>query len=63
MFTSCKKILISLLTLIIHSYLVHIFPCFAVMERPELESQFERCIREAVKYVCTIDDFDEFVDL
>ena len=33
------------------------------MERPELESQFEGCIWEAVKYVCTIDDFDELVDL
>ena len=63
MFTSCKKILILLLTLIVHSYLVHIFPCFAIEERPELESQFKGCIREAVKYACTINDFDELVDL
>ena len=42
---------------------MHIFPCFAIEERPELESQFKGCIREAVKYACTINDFDELVDL
>ena len=42
---------------------MHIFPCFAIKECPELESQFEGCIREAVKYACTINDFDELVDL
>ena len=42
---------------------MHIFPCFAIEERPELESQFKGCIWEAVKYACTINDFDELVDL
>ena len=31
-------------------------------ERPDLESQFEERVQEAIKYVRTIDDFDELVD-
>ena len=30
--------------------------------RPDLESQFEERVQEAIKYVRTIDDFDELVD-
>ena len=28
----------------------------------ELESRFEECVQEAVKYASTIEDFDELVD-
>ena len=31
-------------------------------ERPDLESQFEERVQEAIKYARTIDDFDELVD-
>ena len=31
-------------------------------ERPNLESRFKECVREAVKYVSTIEDFDNLVD-
>ena len=31
-------------------------------ERHELESRFEECVQEAVKYASTIEDFDELVD-
>ena len=48
--------------MIVYADLEHIFLCFAIKERPELESQFEGCIQEAVKYMSTIDDFDELVD-
>ena len=33
-----------------------------VKDRPELESRFEERIWVAVRYVSTIDDFDELVD-
>ena len=33
-----------------------------VKERHELESRFEECVQEAVKYASTIEDFDELVD-
>ena len=32
-------------------------------ERPDLESQFEEKVQEAIKYVRTIDNFDKLVDL
>ena len=32
-------------------------------ERPDLEGQFKERVQEAIKYVRTIDDFDELVDL
>ena len=35
---------------------------FIVKDRPELESRFEERVRATVKYVSTIDDFDELVD-
>ena len=31
-------------------------------ERHELESRFEECVQGAVKYISTIEDFDELVD-
>ena len=31
-------------------------------ERPELESRFEERVQEAIKYMRTIEDFDELVD-
>ena len=52
---SVLVVLIVLLTLCNFSYSV-------VKEHPELESQFEERIQEAIKYVSTIDDFDELVD-
>ena len=38
------------------------FFCFAVKERPELESKFEERVREAIRYMSTIDEFDKLVD-
>ena len=38
------------------------FFCFIVKDCPELESRFEERIWVAVRYVSTIDDFDELVD-
>ena len=52
---SVLVVLIVLLTLCNFSYSV-------VKELPELESQFEERIQEAIKYVSTIDDFDELVN-
>ena len=40
-------------------------PCvlpFAVKERPDLESKFDERVQEAVKYVRTIEDFNELID-
>ena len=31
-------------------------------EHPELEEKFKERVQEAIKYVSTIDDFDELVD-
>lgn len=38
------------------------FSAFVVKEFPELESKFEECVQEAIKYASTIDGFDELVD-
>ena len=35
---------------------------FVVKERPELESKFEERVQAAIKYIMTIDDFDELID-
>ena len=32
-------------------------------ERPKLKGKFKEKVQEAIKYVSTIDDFDELVDL
>ena len=54
--------LVYLFTLIIPSDLVCVFFYFIVKDHPELESRFEERVRAAVKYVSTIDDFDDLVD-
>ena len=35
---------------------------FVVKEHPDLDSQFEERVQEAIKYARTIDDFDKLVD-
>ena len=35
---------------------------FTVRDRPELKSRFEECVRTAVEYVSTINEFDDLVD-
>ena len=40
-------------------------PCvlpFAVKERPNLESKFDKQVQAAVKYARTIEDFNELID-
>ena len=50
-------------TLIIPSDLVCVFFFyFIIRDRPELESRFEEHVRAVVKYVSTIDNFDDLVD-
>ena len=38
------------------------FFCFAVKERPKLESKFKERVQEAIRYASMIDDFNELVD-
>ena len=38
------------------------FFCFAVKERPKLESKFEEHVQEAIRYASMIDNFNELVD-
>ena len=36
---------------------------FAVKDRPDLEAKFEERVQAAIKYVRTIEDFGELIDL
>ena len=38
------------------------FSVFVAKERPKLKSGFEERVQEAIKYVSTINDFNELVD-
>ena len=44
------------------SNLARFLLCYAVKERPELDSQFKERVHEAIKYAKTIEDFDELID-
>ena len=35
---------------------------FTVRDRPKLESRFEKCVRAAIEYMSTINDFSNLVD-
>ena len=42
--------------------LFFLFFYLVVKERPELKEKFKERVQEAIKFVSTIDDFDELVD-
>ena len=54
--------MIVLLTKFFFIILFYFILFFSVKERPDLESQFEERVQEAIKYARTINDFDELVD-
>ena len=52
-----------ILLLYCSSFLPCLFFFLVVKERPELEGKFKERVQQDIKYVSTIDDFDELVNL